>query len=122
MTPTKWTWTKVSELHRAGDGPACDGPVQSYVYRHYPPESAGRERCIGLTWCSACRDYTGTMVHVPRTEELDNPFAALGLDEQRAAHVNERRLIDRLDRMIRRGEWTPGPRPGRGGPAARGRR
>ena len=107
MPPRKWTWTKVSELHRADDGPACDGPVHSYVYRHYPAGSANRERCIGLAWCSTCRDYVGTMVYVPRSQELDNPFAALGRDEQRDLHVNERRLIDRLDRMIRRGDWTP---------------
>jgi hypothetical protein len=107
LTPRKWTWTKVSELHPADDERTCDGPLYSYVYRHYPAGSASYERCIGLAWCSICRDYTGAMVRVPRTEALDNPFAGLSLDEQRDLHMNERRLIDRLDRMIRRGEWTP---------------
>jgi hypothetical protein len=106
--PRKWTWTKVSELHRADGAPPCGGSIHTYVYRHYPAESTSHERCIGLAWCSTCRDYSGNMVYVPRAEKLENPLAALGPDEQRDLHANERRLIDRLDRMVRRGDWTPG--------------
>jgi hypothetical protein len=106
-------WTKVSELHRADDERPCDGPIHSYVYRYYPAESPNHERCIGLAWCSVCRDYIGTMVRVPRAAQLDDPLAALGPDERGDLHGNERRLIDRLDRMIRRGDWTPAARPGR---------
>ncbi len=79
--PTKWNWTKVFELHRGDDGPPCQGPIYSYVYRHYPAESTNSERCIGLAWCTTCRDYTATMVHVPGAQKLDNPFATLAPDE-----------------------------------------
>lgn len=109
--PDGWRWTKVPALHAVGTGAAperrCNGHVHSYRYRYYPPESTVYERCIGLSWCSACRTYAGTMVHVPRDETLVDPFADLGDDERDRLHRGERRLLEHLDRLVRRGEWPP---------------
>ncbi|MEV5751104.1 hypothetical protein AB0L00_25060 [Actinoallomurus sp. NPDC052308] len=79
--------------------------MRSYVYRCHPPESTSRERCISLSWCSGCRIYTGTMVHVPRKEALPDALAALPLDEQDRLRRSEVRLISYLER--RTGDETP---------------
>lgn len=56
---------------------ACGTPVRSYQYRFYPPESTLFERCIGLAWCSGCRIYWGSMVHVSREQVLVDALVSL---------------------------------------------
>ncbi|WP_460342891.1 hypothetical protein [Actinoallomurus acanthiterrae] len=72
--------------------------VRSYRYRYYPPESEFYERCIGLSWCSGCHVYTGTMVHVPRRETLTDALASLPVEERDRLRHSEVRLIEYLDR------------------------
>lgn len=106
-----WQWTKVSVIHPPGaDSPAgkqCTGDIHSYVYRHYRPESASYHRCIGLSWCTGCRAYTGTMVHVPRDRALVDALAGLPPHDRERLHRSEVRLLDYLDRLVRRGTWPP---------------
>jgi hypothetical protein len=74
----------------------CGTVVRSYVYRHYPAESRSFERCIGLAWCTGCRVYTGTMVHVPRDEILVDALAGLPADRQERLKRSELKLVDYL--------------------------
>lgn len=74
----------------------CGTVVNSYRYRFHPAESRFFERCIGLAWCSGCRIYTGTMVHVPRDEILVDVLAELPADQQEQLRSSERRLVDYL--------------------------
>src|SRR6266542_5020776 len=80
-----WTWKKVSVLHppvSMEEGRRqCSGAIRSHVYRIFAFESSLYERCVGLSWCSACRRYVGGVVHVPRDEVLPDPLQ-LGLDEE----------------------------------------
>ncbi|MCO6005212.1 hypothetical protein NE236_09465 [Actinoallomurus purpureus] len=71
--------------------------VRSYQYRHYPAGSPHYERCIGLSWCSGCRVYTGAMVHVPRTTALTDALASLTSEHRDRLLHNEVRLIEHLD-------------------------
>ena len=82
---------------------ACGVPLRGYVYRFKPTS----DRCISLAWCPACRTYSGTMVHVPREENL--PDALNPLDEFARERLlnSETKLIDHIDRLIRRGTWPP---------------
>jgi hypothetical protein len=68
-----------------------------YTFRFHPEESASFERCIGLVWCSKCRIYTGTMVHVPRDEVLVDALLALPAERQEQLRKSERKLLDYLD-------------------------
>ncbi|WP_345432545.1 hypothetical protein [Actinoallomurus vinaceus] len=72
--------------------------VRSYVYRYHPVESPNYERCIGLSWCSGCHVYTGTMVHVSRREALTDALAALPAEERDRLRHSEVGLIEYLDR------------------------
>ena len=71
--------------------------MRSYVYRVHPPDSPVYERCIGLSWCSECRIYTGTMVHVPREEVLSDALAASPPEQRERLLANERGLLDYLN-------------------------
>ncbi|GAB7037095.1 hypothetical protein JCM9533A_09420 [Catenuloplanes niger JCM 9533] len=106
---TRWTWSKVSEIHgtRPPRGAACHGEIYSYRYRLYPPSDRFYERCVGLAWCSVCREYSGAMVHVPRTEHLGDLLADLSAPERERLARSEVTLLDYLDRLARRGEWPP---------------
>jgi hypothetical protein len=111
-----WTWEKVSALHArvgADDGrqAECPGEIRSHVYRTFPPDSRFYERCVGLSWCSACRRYTGAVVHVPRDEVLPDPLAGLADEDRRRLTRSEHRLLSHLDRLVRQGRW---PRFGAG--------
>ncbi|GLW54472.1 hypothetical protein Kpho01_24830 [Kitasatospora phosalacinea] len=59
------------------------------------------ERCIGLAWCSGCRIYSGSMVHVPRKRVLVDALASLPHDQQERLKRSETGLIDYLDRQAR---------------------
>jgi len=111
-TGKRWTWSKVSAVH-APDGRgsvACDGPVYAYTYRLYPPSDPSFERCVSLRWCSTCREFSGAMVFVPRGEELPDALAGLPGPERERLERSEVKLLDHLDRLVRRGAWPP-PRP-----------
>ena len=71
--------------------------MRSYQYRFYPPESPHYERCVGLSWCSGCRVYTGAMVHVPRDRALVDPLALLTVERRDSLRRSEVRLIEYLD-------------------------
>jgi len=68
------------------------------------------ERCVSLGWCAVCREYVGQMVHVPRRTDLADPLADLNPDDRAVLIRSEHRLIDHLDRLVRRGDWPPLPR------------
>ena len=99
----EWAWTKVSSIHRAGarDADMCAGPVYSYCYRLYQPWDRSYERCVGLAWCTSCREYTGAMVFVPREEHLPDPLAELSAPERERLARSEVKLLDHLDRLVR---------------------
>lgn len=102
---TRWAWSKVSTVHgvRGGDAVACAGEILSYRYRFYAPSDRFYERCVGLTWCSTCREYSGAMVIVPRNEDLWDPLADLPTPERERLVRSEVKLLDNLDRLVRRG-------------------
>jgi hypothetical protein len=108
---TEWVWTKASVIHPPDASKRvrrqCRGALYSYVYRYYPPDSPSYERCIGLAWCSTCRTYTGNMVFVPRDEVLLDALAGLASHERDTLSRSEVRLLDHLDRLVRRGTWPP---------------
>ncbi|WP_420078335.1 hypothetical protein ACN6AT_02990 [Streptomyces sp. JL4002] len=85
----------------------CGTATRTYQYRVYPPGSPHHARCIGLAWCSDCRVYSGTMVHVPPERVLDDALAALPQDRRERTLRSETRLIQYLDKAYR-----PGTLPG----------
>ncbi len=79
--------------------------MYSYRYRVHPPPDDSFERCIGLAWCSTCREYSGAMVSVPHGEHLPDPLVGLsGLERERLTR-SEVKLLEHLDRLVRRGLW-----------------
>ncbi|MER7892609.1 hypothetical protein ABTX15_22595 [Micromonospora sp. NPDC094482] len=109
-----WAWSKVSTIHSVGDTDAavCAGEIYSYRYRLYPHSESSYERCVGLTWCSNCREYCGAMVFVPRNEPLPDLLADLPVRDRERLARSEVKLLDHLDRLVRRGSWAMGPQPG----------
>jgi hypothetical protein len=111
---TRWAWSKVSQIHRPEPGgpetSSCTGEIFSYSYRYHPPQSSSYERCVGLSWCSVCRSYTGAMVYIPRDRALWDALADLPDDERGRLYGGEVRLLDYLDRLVRRGRWQPAGR------------
>jgi hypothetical protein len=105
----RWRWSKVSVIHRpeadAGKTSSCTGEIFSYYYRYYEPESSMYERCVGLSWCSVCRCYAGTMVFIPRDRALWDALAELPDHERERLSHSEVKLLDYLDRLVRRGHW-----------------
>ncbi|BCJ63085.1 hypothetical protein [Polymorphospora rubra] len=116
-----WAWSKVGAIHGADatNAVACDGDIHSYRYRYRcsAPSDSSYERCVGLAWCSTCREYSGAMVFVPRAEHLPDLLADLPPSERERLARSEVRLLDYLDRLVRRGTW---PAVGRGGPGGPG--
>lgn len=106
-----WAWIKVSRLHenRPTRGDVCEGEIRSYRYRRYGPSDSSYERCISLSWCSTCREYSGAMVYVPRGEHLVDLLADLPAPEREQVTRSEAKLLDHLDRLVRRGAWSPSP-------------
>jgi hypothetical protein len=104
-----WTWSKVTTIHetRPEHGGACKGEIRAYRYRYYAPSDSFYERCIGLAWCSTCREYSGAMVYVPRGEHLTDLLADLPAPERERLARSEVKLLDYLDRLARRGAWPP---------------
>jgi hypothetical protein len=104
----RWTWSKVSAIHRPPDDAnavACDGDIYTYRYRFNAPSDSSYERCVGLAWCSTCREYSGAMVSVPRSEHLPDLLADLPTAERERLARSEMKLLDYLDRLVRRGTW-----------------
>lgn len=89
---------------------ACTGEIFSYGYRYYQPESSLYERCVGLSWCSVCRSYVGTMVYIPRDRALWDALADLPDHERERLSRSEVKLLDYLDRLVRRGQWPTADR------------
>ena len=58
----RWKWSKVGLIHGVADPDAtrCAGVIYSYRYRFYPTADKFYERCVGLAWCSTCREYSTT--------------------------------------------------------------
>jgi hypothetical protein len=75
----------------------CRAVVRSYTYRFHPADSSRHERCVGLSWCSGCRVYTGAMVHVPRGRVLTDALAFLPPEKRERLMGSESRLIEYLD-------------------------
>jgi hypothetical protein len=84
---------------------ACDGDTYAYSYRLYAPSDSSYERCVGLAWCSMCREYSGAMVYVPPSENLPDLLADLPTPERERLPRSEVKLLDYLDRLVRRGIW-----------------
>lgn len=104
----KWSWSKVSTIHGVHDGgaAACAGETYSHRYRfHASSGDSLNERCIGLVWCSNCRDYSGSLVFVPQHEHFPDLLADLPRPERERLVRSEVRLLDYLDRLVRRGLW-----------------
>jgi hypothetical protein len=108
---TRWAWSKVNTIHGVRDGgaAACVGAIYSYRYRCHAPSDSSYERCVGLAWCSSCREYSGSMVFVPRQERLPDLLADLPTAERGRLIRSEVRLLDYLDRLVRRGSWPIRP-------------
>lgn len=79
---------------------ACGTAVRGYRYRYYSVDSDLYHRCIGSSWCSGCRIYTGGMFYAPRSEVLVDELAHLPVEQQEQLKRSESRLIDYLDRRI----------------------
>ncbi|WFE53332.1 hypothetical protein [Micromonospora sp. WMMD1155] len=77
--------------------------IFSYRYRLYAPSDRLYERCVGLAWCSSCREYSAATVFVPRNEDLWEPLAELPTPERERLVRSEVKLLDHLDRLVRRG-------------------
>jgi hypothetical protein len=102
-----WAWSKVSTIHERvpAYGGVCEGEIRWYTYRYHAPSNSSYARCIGLAWCSTCREYSGAMVHVPRDQHLIDLLADLPALERQRLTRSEVKLLDHLDRLARRGAW-----------------
>ncbi|MFJ4095163.1 hypothetical protein ACIPYS_26540 [Kitasatospora sp. NPDC089913] len=67
------------------------------MYRLHPPESSGFERCVALVWCSGCRIWSSSTVHVPRGQVLVDALASLPAADRDLLHRKEAVMVDRLD-------------------------
>jgi hypothetical protein len=110
----RWRWSKVSMMHRPEPGTpqtsSCTGEILSYNYRYYEPESGSYERCVALSWCPVCRSYTGATVYIPRDRTLWDALAELPDHERERLSHSEVKLLDYLDRLLRRGRWPTADR------------
>jgi hypothetical protein len=61
---------------------------------------------FGLAWCSTCCAYAGAMVFVPRREHLLDLLADLPASERERLMRSDVKLLDYLDRLVRRGKWS----------------
>src|SRR5262249_27081949 len=77
----------------------------SYCYRYHEPASTMYERCVGLSWCWVCRCYNGAMVYIPRGRPLWDALAEVPDRERERLSRSEVKLLDHLDRLVRRGLW-----------------
>ncbi|KPC82956.1 hypothetical protein ADK82_10135 [Streptomyces sp. NRRL S-4] len=107
-------WVKSTTWETLLDGDrrvcaACGTAVRSYRYRFHPPESPSFERCIGLAWCSGCRVYSGSMVHVSRGQVLVDALASLPWDRRERVERSETKLVGYLDEWLGSEEAPPAP-------------
>ncbi|MFJ5927168.1 hypothetical protein ACIQF6_31715 [Kitasatospora sp. NPDC092948] len=79
----------------------CDGPIRRYLYRLHPPESSGYERCVGISWCAACRTYSTFLGVVPRERALTDALAELPAEERERLLRKEHLLVAHLARRER---------------------
>jgi hypothetical protein len=96
----QYRWRKVSSVHDAAT--ECTGEIKNHIYRFHAPDSAMYERCVGLAWCSQCRCWQGTMVHVARSVDLPDPLSELSSVERDRLRRSEYELVRHLDRLDRR--------------------
>lgn len=103
----RWEWRGVSAVHRTDDGgtSSCTGRVYHYAYRIHGQEGSSYERCIGISWCSTCREHTAGLIFVPRDRDLWDALADLPPDRRETLYRSSKRLRDHLDRIARRGGW-----------------
>jgi hypothetical protein len=76
---------------------ACGTVVRGYQYRFYPAGSPFFERCVGVAWCTRCKAFDGSMVHVPRDVVLVDALAKLPLELQDQLRQSDRKLVQYLD-------------------------
>jgi hypothetical protein len=53
----------------------------------------------------------GAIVYVPSDKELPDALATLDEFERERLRRSEAKLVDHIDRLIRRGDWPPPSRP-----------
>ena len=107
-----WAWFKVNRIHDSRPGSVtCGSEIHSYRYRYYAAPSGSYERCVALAWCPVCREYSAAMVYVPRDEHLPDLLAGLAASQREQLARSEPKLLDYLDRLVRRGVW-PSAEPG----------
>nr|WP_296065032.1 hypothetical protein [uncultured Actinoplanes sp.] len=106
----RWAWKRaINAVHRRADGgvSSCGGRVHHLTYRLHPPGDRSYERCIGMSWCSVCREVSENVVSVSGDTVLPDPLAALPAAERERLGTNATRIREYLDRLARRGLWPP---------------
>ncbi|MEV6599231.1 hypothetical protein AB0M36_20605 [Actinoplanes sp. NPDC051346] len=105
--PGRWAWKGVFAVHRRSEGAlsSCTGRIYQYTYRLYAPEDSRYERCVGMSWCSVCREASENLVFVSRDTTLADALADLPASERERIGQNSRKIRECLDRLVRRGLW-----------------
>src|SRR5438552_662832 len=104
----RWAWTGVYAIHRPSEDvrTSCTGQIYHYTYRLYAPEDSSYERCLGMSWCSMCREYSANVVFASRDTVLWDALADLPAGERERLGRSSEKLREYLDRLVRRGLWT----------------
>jgi hypothetical protein len=79
--------------------------IYHFNYRLYPPGDPGYDRCVGMSWCSICREVSEYVGSVDPGKELWDPLAELPAHERERLGTHSGRIRDYLDRLVRRGAW-----------------
>ncbi|WP_204299495.1 hypothetical protein [Actinoplanes campanulatus] len=103
----------LTAVHRRGEGAvsSCPGRIYHYTCRIHPPESDSYERCLGMSWCTICREVADNIVFVARDTVLWDALGDLPADERERLSRSQRKLRDYLDRLVRQGRWPPETTP-----------
>ncbi|MEV0897189.1 hypothetical protein [Actinoplanes sp. NPDC049802] len=112
------------EVHRgpSGEMSSCDGRIYSYTYRRHPPGDSGYERCITMSWCTTCREFSDGLVFISRDRVLWDALAGLPPYEREDVERSPRKILDYLDGLVRRGLWPPESPVSPADPAPKARR
>ncbi|GLW33110.1 hypothetical protein Areg01_60480 [Actinoplanes regularis] len=107
----RWAWKGVFAVHhRSGDVPSsCTGRIYQYTYRLHAPEDSRYERCLGMSWCSLCREFSENVGFVSRDTVLWDALSGLEASERESLGRNSRRIREYVDRLVRRGLWAQEP-------------
>jgi hypothetical protein len=118
--PGRWGWkAALNVVHGrpAGVPPSsCTGRIYHYVYRIYAPQDSNYERCVGMSWCTVCREVADGLVFVSRDTVLWDALADLPEHVRDRLARSSRKIRDHLDRIVRGGLWpedAPTGTPGR---------